>query len=267
MCFDLSKDTPERYDQIAYWLNYLHSLLSPPPSTSKEVMELFKKKWKVVLVGVKADLEPSSLKSNGSTFSSSLTIWQHTWNSLPLHNQVFLTSKNNSLSIKRLWKAVQIECNGILEQFTKQIPRSYLALLNHLQLTTKSMERPFLCIKDVLGLPDHLLMPALRYLHSVGDIVLMQDEVCTDPSYVARLLAKFICPESIRQSLLISSGKVDVLTQDQVGTMLSMTKDDPQLLRDFQMLNNLGICYQLPTAHVGKPIYLFPSLAGESTST
>ena len=217
-------------------------------------------------MGVKADREPPSLKSNASVFASSISTWQRTWSSLPLHNHVFLTSKFNSSSIKELWKAVELECKDIMAMFTKQTPSAYVALLKLLCSTTKAMARPFLRIKDIAGLPDHQLMPALRYLHSVGDIVMMQDEICTNPSHVAQLMAKFICPDSVRTSLLISTGKVDTLTPDQVGTLLCLKEDDPNLLRDFQIMNNLGICYQLPAASEEKPIFLFPSLAEEYTS-
>lgn len=77
---------------------------------------------------------------------------------------------------------------------------------------------------------DFNLNSALQYLHSVGDIVLFPDGlVCVRPSEIAELMAQFISPESVRNSLpYIANRQVEVLSSEQVGQVLSLMQDDPR---------------------------------------
>lgn len=74
------------------------------------------------------------------------------------------------------------------------------------------------------------MLPALRYLHAVGDIVLLPDGlICVRPPEISQLMAQFISPVDVQASLPhIVNGHVEVLTSDQVGRVLTLTQGDPR---------------------------------------
>lgn len=80
--------------------------------------------------------------------------------------------------------------------------------------------------------PESQLLPALHYLHAVGDIVLFQDgSVCTRPSEISDMMAQFISPELVQDQLpYITHGQAEILTTDQVGRMLQLKADDKRYI-------------------------------------
>src|SRR5271163_5207081 len=56
LCFDLSKPIETQRTQLEYWLNYLNSALPLPGSESKYSDN---RKWVIMLVGLKSDLQQS----------------------------------------------------------------------------------------------------------------------------------------------------------------------------------------------------------------
>ena len=136
VCFDLSADLKEQQAQISYWLDYMNSLLSPPstPSssfssssnTSSSSNDTPSKKWRVILVGLRYDLTNSKKQQQQPhTFQTILPSWQQTWPNLPLHGEIFITSKKDKESVQHLLDSLRSECDHILISFTKKIPNLY----------------------------------------------------------------------------------------------------------------------------------------------
>lgn len=276
MCFDLSDELQGQINQIKYWLDYLNSFFCINSETSQ------KSKWRVILVGTRADL---SLQANSQPLVAANPIlqWQQTWASLPLHHEIIFTSQTSTSSIDYLLDVVKLTCKEIMSKFATQVPTGFVSILKVLQLHTQS-GRPFIRVDklDQLIPNNQHLQVGLQYLHAVGDIVMLPNGlICTDPSYVSQLMSNFISPESVQVTLPhIMSGKVEILTSDQVGKVLLMTKDDQEyvhevvfpvsnhtcsIYEDLQVMSEFGICVPLHVLENRRPSFLFPSLAKEST--
>lgn len=227
VCFDLAEDVQSQISQIKYWLDYLHSLLS-----HSEQDDNSKEKWRVVLVGTRSDI---SFDTKAVIKPAIVSKWLSTWSSLPLHNDIFITSQTNTLSIENLVRFLKVNCNEIMTKFSTQIPKTYLMLLEELKHEVQS-KRPFINIndhfKDSGNTQEEQLavLRGLRYLHAVGDIVMLPDGlVCTDPKYISLLMSNFISPESVQMTLPhITSNKVEILTSEQVGKVLLMKENDSE---------------------------------------
>lgn len=264
VCFDLGANQQEQLKQVSYWLDYLQSLLCPE-LISETIRKEFLSKWRVILVGLRLDL----LKSSSEIITASIQQWKHLWSNLPLYNSIILTSKEDSTSVYQLWEIIQAECEAIMNKFTKQVPTAYLVILDHLRSAGRVHSTSLIRTNDfrLQSAALQLKVPsALRYLHAVGDIILLPDGmICTQPASVAQMMAKFVSPESVQQSLPhIAAGKLVVLTTEHVGRILMMNESDPKLLAELQIMSSFGICYQLPIEKNSKPSFMFPSLAQES---
>ncbi len=77
------------------------------------------------------------------------------------------------------------------------------------------------------------LPKALQYLHAVGDIVLLGDEmICVKPLYIAGLLSSFISPEEVQLKMPhLSSRHAEILTSDQVGKLLLVQGNNERYYR------------------------------------
>jgi hypothetical protein len=213
VCFDLSKDEQDQIDQLTYWLDFIDSFIAADPTNSK---------LKVILVGTRSDLN----KSQFLLHSNPIPKLQHTWPSLPLHHEIFITSKFNQDSFGHLLKVVKLECKAIVS--TNKVPKTYLSLLKALQAQAKSQRHPTIHIDDLQAVyPKQHLMPALKYLHAIGGIALLEDMICTDPSSISKLMSNFISPTSVQLSLSHMT-KLQVLTSEEVGKVLVMKQDDPK---------------------------------------
>lgn len=274
VCFDLGANEQERLKQIAYWLDYLQSLIAPTSFASEEGRNIFLANWRVILVGLRFDLidekhANKSAESISASFSSCIAQWRQTWSALPLFDQVPVTSKLDAKSIEEVWKIVKHESSTIMNKFTTQIPVLYLSILDKLRESANG--QPFVRTNDLGNLALYQNLPStLRYLHAVGDIVLLQNGlICVNPASVSKMMAKFISPEQVQRSLPhIKEGKAVILTTEQAGRILELKEDDPNLLNELQTMSHFGICYQLPlsVSHNSKLSFMFPSLAEESKS-
>jgi hypothetical protein len=218
-CFDLAEDNHSQITQITYWLDFLHSFLGSAQSDSK---------WKVILVGTRADCH----NSNQPRLSPELIQkWQKTWPHLPLHNKIFFTSKHDTSSFRQLLAVVKHEAQALMSSM--KVPKSFLSILKTLQ-TLQKVEGHRNSITYINNLPIYYtkekLMPALQYLHAVGSIVLVGDDlICTDPSAISHMMSNFISPEYVQQTLPhVRHKKVEILSSDQVGKILMMEEDDPK---------------------------------------
>ena len=219
VCFDLSEDTQGQMDQIKYWLDFLHSFLGSTPSQSK---------WKLILIGTRSDLN----KSKQSIASANpIPKWQQTWPNLPLHPDILITSKTNKSSIDHILEVVKHECKAIMS--TTKVPTKYLAFLKAIHAQVKSQRHPITHLIDLQKIyPEKELMPTLKYLHAVGSIVMVEGIICTDPTSISDMMAKFISPESVQLTLPhVCNNKVEILTSDQVGKVLMMQGDDPKYVK------------------------------------
>lgn len=179
-----------------------------------------------MLVGTQSDLA----KPTASLIASNpIPQWQKNWTLLPLHPELFITSRNNSATIDHLLDVVKQESQQIMSRFSKQVPIRYMLLLKTLQQRVQSKRRPFISINEISQSdPEQHLMPGLRYLHAVGDIVMLPDGlVCTDPAQVSHMMSSIICPESVQLTLPhIANGKMEILTSEQIGRVLTMKEED-----------------------------------------
>jgi hypothetical protein len=213
VCFDLSKDEQDQIEQLTYWLDFLDSFIAADSTNSK---------LKVILVGTRSDLN----KSQPLLHSNPIPKWQHLWPSLPLHHEIFSTSKFNQDCFSRLLKTVKHECQAIVS--TNKVPKTYLSLLKVLQAQVNSQRHSIIRITDLqAGYSKQCIMPALKYLHAIGGIALVEDLVCIDPTSISNLMSNFISPSAVQLSLPHMS-KLQVLTSDEVGTVLVMKQDDPK---------------------------------------
>lgn len=153
---------------------------------------------------------------------------QQIWPDLPIHEEPFFVSRNDAKSIQQLLNTLKNECERIMDSSTVSIPHQYLLLLEKLQ-----QEQQLLIHANDLQTyfsKQFDLSLALRYLHSVGDIVFLPDGlICTRPVEISHIMAQFISPEYVQAALPHRiNGHVEVLTSDQVGNVLSLKCDDPR---------------------------------------
>jgi hypothetical protein len=219
-CFDLAENSQSQITQITYWLDFLHSILGSSAQSNS--------KWKVILVGTRADCH----NSKQPYLSPDLTQkWQKIWPHLPLHDKMFFTSKHDTSSFSRLLELVKHESQALMS--TMKVPKSFLFILKTIQ-TLQKAENHYNSITHIRDLPIHYtkgknLMPALQYLHAIGSIVLVGDLICTDPSVISRVMANFISPESVQQTLPhVRHKRVEILSSDQVGKILMMEEYNPK---------------------------------------
>ncbi len=205
ICFDLSASAQNQCGQITYWLDYLSSILDFPEEGNY---------WKVFLVGVKGDLASTGPFSDISTLQS-------TWRSIPLYEEIFVTSYKDGDSVQNLLSAVKKECAKIMmsSEMRRRVPKSYLAMLEFIQ----TQSNPLVNRNDIPD-PEGIKGPVLRHFHSVGDIILLGDDlVCGRPSEISTIMAKFISPESIQANLpRIANSGIEILSLDQIGKILKV---------------------------------------------
>lgn len=263
VCFDLGADKQEQLKQASYWLDYLQSLLCPSSFESDDSRNDFLLKWRVILVGLRWDLQKPT-----EVISTSIQQCKQQWSNLPLYERIFHTSKEDSKSVQQLWEIVGTECNSIMGKYTTQIPTAYLIILETLQSEASAKSTMFIHTNEFLqSLNSSMKSSALRYLHSVGDIILLHDGlICTQPASISLMMAKFVSPDSVQQNFPhIATGNSVILTTEHVGRILLIDETDPKLLTELQIMSSFGICYQLPaTAKNPKSSFMFPSLAQEA---
>ena len=78
-------------------------------------------------------------------------------------------------------------------------------------------------LKVEIGLDIAAFKLALKYLHSIGHIVFLQNGlVCTTPTIIPKLLAKFVSPIEVQNNLLGQNSNVQILTAEQIGVVLQI---------------------------------------------
>lgn len=153
-------------------------------------------------------------------------MWKQLWPDLPIHQELFKVSKKDEKSVRHLWKVVNSECQHLLTIFTKGISRAYLYLLERIKKEKSSI----LQVSDLKKyLPDNYLFPALRYLHSVGDIVYFPEGIGTPTTHhlipstahlflvqirtsISNIIGQFI-PDELRKRLTYNDNRPEILEE------------------------------------------------------
>jgi hypothetical protein len=233
LCIDLAAAMNEQRKQILSWLQYLHSILcnhntTYSDSNSNNNTLTSESKWKVIIVGTRSDLQqPSTVGRLTNT-----TPYQLKFPAIPLIDKLFhISTFDDPSSVELLLAEIQHQCATLLDQHCKMIPNSYKVLLH--EVTAINSPNNIISIplfketssnKQWKQNPD-LMMRALRHLHAIGRIVLFGDQrICTNPSSISQLMAKFICPMEVRDSLLCQSDEeqVNLLTKTDISSILGV---------------------------------------------
>jgi len=218
LCYDLSQSTEMQLDQVAYWLDYLNSALSLPPSSSKYHHNA---KWVIMLVGLKKDLQNRLHKLQ----LPHLEVWQNQFTRLPILPRLFSVSSTKSeSSVQELLTELQEQCKRIFSKHTMLIPSSYRKILQDLQNlpANSAIHKVELFESFAHGLTMEGFSVALQYLHTIGRIVLLKSGlVYPDSTIASKIAAKFVSPKEVQSSLLEPEG-VEILSQAQVGFLLKV---------------------------------------------
>jgi hypothetical protein len=201
VCFDLSVPSAEQQEQIEYWMDFLSSSLPFPSNPSQQ-----NTKWSIILAGLRADRQVPFVLKTGPTVEK-LSSWKTHWPHLPISRQWFVISSTTSReSVQHLLKFLNGECDRIFKTHAIQIPSSYRALLHEIQRhkdyeSLKSVSSLF--ERHPCGMTETNFQQALQYLHAIGRLVCLKNGlVCTDPTLVPKIAAKFVAPENVRHYLL-----------------------------------------------------------------
>jgi hypothetical protein len=228
LCIDLAAPTGEQRKQILSWLHYLHSILCNHTANSDN-NTLAESKWKVLIVGTRSDLQQPSTPVDRL---ASTTPYQLKFPAIPLVDTLFhISTLRDPSSVELLLAEIQLQCATLLDQHCKMIPNSYKVLLHEVTAIE--------ALKHIISIPSFqesspnskwkqnpdLMMRALRHLHAIGRIVLFGDQgICTNPSSISQLMAKFISPMEVRDSLLCQSDdeQVNLLTKTSIACILGL---------------------------------------------
>jgi hypothetical protein len=199
VCFDLEQDHEGQINQITFWLEFLSSALPNFLSSSS-----------VMLAGLKSDVKHPST----SISPSHIKTWQHRFKNLHLfESDLFnISSLKSKDSVSHLLRCVEGECKRIFKSHSISIPKPYLELLQSIKQIND--------ISSSSSTPNHFTSPsklpycgldefgkkvALRYFHSTGNVILLdEDTVCINPTIIPKIAAKFISSEEVRTQLLIN---------------------------------------------------------------
>jgi GTPase SAR1 family protein len=178
LCFDLSKPLDEQCIQLEYWLDYLNSALPLPQSES---MYSDTRKWVILLVGLKSDLQ---INPESALQSHHLTAWSNRFPHLPLFPRLFsVSSIKLDQNVMQLLAIIENECNHLFSKHTALIPSSYRDILRDI----KAHPHQYGVRQDLLfklyahGLKKEGFAVALQYLHTIGQIVALKKKFAHFP--------------------------------------------------------------------------------------
>jgi hypothetical protein len=126
---------------------------------------------------------------------------------------VFLTSFN-------VWK----ESERVFKSHSTSIPKPYLELLQSIKQMSNissSSSNHFTSPSKLpsCGLDEFGKILALRYFHSTGHIILLDDDtVCSNPAIIPKIASKFISPEEVRAQLLTNE-EITLLTENEISCL------------------------------------------------
>lgn len=206
ICFDLNAEPIEQLKQVEYWLSYLNSILcnaKPIPPTHATA------KWRIILVGTRADLAESEPKT-----PANIDNYRKAYPVLPIYHELFTISTKNDgdEQLASLCEALKVECKRILDIHSAAVPCAHKDLLQLVQASPKHIihesDIPKVQIRwDI----ENTLELSLDYLHSIGEVVrFTEGRVCIKPSIISQVLAKFIAPDDHVEESRAAFKKTDV---------------------------------------------------------
>jgi hypothetical protein len=214
VCFDLEQDHDDQVCQIEFWLEFLSSTLPGflPSST-------------VMISGLKSDVKHAST----SICRSHIQSWQNRFRNLFLFKSDLFTisSIKSKESVSHLLQCVEGECKRIFESHSTAIPKPYLELLQSIKQMSNissSSSNHFTSPSELpsCGLDEFGKKLALRYFHSTGHIVLLDDNtVCINPTSIPKIVAKFISPKEVTSQLLTTK-EITFLTDNQIDCLFDI---------------------------------------------
>lgn len=232
LCFDMKESRQNQLDQIVYWLNYLNSTLSLPSHSTHAADP----KWCIMLVGLRSDLQRDT-----PIPAKHIAGWQQKYPRLVIANHLFSVSALMSTeSIEQFCTSLEGECSSILDKHSARIPLSYKSVLqsceNHSNSQPLTEWKTLMQEQQEPSIDPPTFFSALQYLHAIGRIVLLKNGlVCTNPTVVPQVAAKFISPEEVQLELLKKeTDNVQILDKQEVGCLLQIdTSDNTRLYLSF----------------------------------
>jgi len=196
------------------------------------------------------------------------------WPSIPFHDKVFFVSSLKDLNVDIFIEEVKMLTTKIMDQHATQIPLSYkivqqsirkIASTTFVTDTTKLIDNIKMSNNSGIG-DEKLVARAVQFLHDIGQVVVFKDRICLDPSLIPKVMAKFISPQEVRETLLGEEGSpVEVLNVKDIGMLLrGVSQDSPQfasnarnIKEELEMMIHFGVCFKMGGED---DLYLFPSL-------
>jgi hypothetical protein len=166
--------------------------------------------------------------TDAASLTNTTTI-QHLFPSIPLVDHIYhISTLYDPESAKALLQELDTQCTLIMNTHSKFIPSPYRDLLE--EITSMNSSNAIILTSVIQELPKWtknpgLMFRALTFLHSVGAIALLGggERVCVRPHEISRVLAKFISPARVRDSLLLSEmNQVMLLSTDDISTILGV---------------------------------------------
>lgn len=220
LCYDLGSSIDTQKLQIAYWLNFLNSVLPlPPPSEPPST------KWSIMITGLRSDLQHDEARPRLQQQNILLTL-KAQWKRIPIFDQLFIVSALESKqSVKTLLKAIETECTQIFKLHPIYIPIEYRNALQIMQQIPD--EQALVSVEELQSkylprLSIELTTTILQYFHAIGRIVCMPGGlVFTKPQLAPKIAAKFVSPTEVRDRLLKKEDEdVQILGTTELGCLL-----------------------------------------------
>lgn len=210
-----------------------------------------------MIVGLRSDLQADS---TNQIQLENIAAWQQKYPRLAIVSKLFTASSLTSTeSVINLHNALDGECNRIFDKHSVRIPSSYRSVLQNFKHHPRDQVLvPWEVLlqeqQPITKIDRPTFLAALKYLHAIGRIVLLKSgKVCTNPTLIPQIAAKFISPEEVQLDLLQKeSNQVQILSKEEVGCLLHLdtkhnTRSDFLLVVIVSNLINivLGLCKNL----------------------
>lgn len=243
VCFDLGVPIAEQMQQIEYWLSYLQSVLCINKSIPQSYIE---SKWKIMIVGTRADLQPAQSQIIHKDTTST---YKQQFPDLPLFHDVFCISTNlrssGGYQLQDLSAEIHRECLHILNNNNKKVPVSYSCLHEILQSSPEFIIRQSdIAAVCTMWSDEDDLEAALAFLQSIGKLVRFgSGKICIKPSMISQVLAKFVAPEEHVKEVH------SLFTKTSIPSIFKLTTERANNNRYCITLHPTKACYLLLSKH------------------
>ncbi len=191
------------------------------------------------------------------------------------------------IGINFLTQYVEATCDQILASQWREIPEKYFKIYNKATTLSKRKiivpKQSFLVKQNLFDrlfkkksvtnsilsdpqshdLDIETVQRALVFFHAIGELILINNQVCIRPQDLLKVMARFISPKDVREELQQGEDfEVALLHETDIEVLLPGSKRNSKL----EMMCQFGVCFKMiETVRSEKiPCYLFPSLTIES---